>query len=100
MINSVPNGDWSNSVPGRKIPEGPIGIYSIIILELRVLIIGYFSLRSKDTLFTNLYLPCHCSVTSNFTKKNEKCLIICIIKIKAFGMGLGAYMAGIGSDII
>ena len=22
MLNSVPNGDWSNSVPGRKIPEG------------------------------------------------------------------------------
>ena len=22
MINSVRNGDWSNSVPGRKIPEG------------------------------------------------------------------------------
>ena len=25
MVNSVLNGDWSNSVPGRKIPEGPIG---------------------------------------------------------------------------
>ena len=23
MLNSAPNGDWSNSVPGRKIPEGP-----------------------------------------------------------------------------
>ena len=23
MLNSVLNGDWSNSVPGRKIPEGP-----------------------------------------------------------------------------
>ena len=22
MVNSVLNGDWSNSVPGRKIPEG------------------------------------------------------------------------------
>ena len=22
MLNSIPNGDWSNSVPGRKIPEG------------------------------------------------------------------------------
>ena len=22
MLNSVLNGDWSNSVPGRKIPEG------------------------------------------------------------------------------
>ena len=25
MLNSVLNGDWSNSVPGRKIPEGDIG---------------------------------------------------------------------------
>ena len=25
MLNSILNGDWSNSVPGRKIPEGPIG---------------------------------------------------------------------------
>ena len=24
MLNSVLNGDWSNSVPGRKIPEGMI----------------------------------------------------------------------------
>ena len=23
MLNSVLKGDWSNSVPGRKIPEGP-----------------------------------------------------------------------------
>ena len=23
MLNSILNGDWSNSVPGRKIPEGP-----------------------------------------------------------------------------
>ena len=26
MLNSVLNGDWSNSVPGRKIPEGPEGM--------------------------------------------------------------------------
>ena len=26
MINSVQNGDWSNSVPGRQIPEGPPGV--------------------------------------------------------------------------
>ena len=25
MLNSVLNRDWSNSVPGRKIPEGPVG---------------------------------------------------------------------------
>ena len=25
MLNSVLNGDWSNSVPGRKIPEGHSG---------------------------------------------------------------------------
>ena len=25
MLNSVLNGDWSNSVPGRKIPEGRLG---------------------------------------------------------------------------
>ena len=25
MLNSVPNGDWCNSVPGRKIPEGLSG---------------------------------------------------------------------------
>ena len=24
MLNSVLNGDWSNSVPGRKIPEGSL----------------------------------------------------------------------------
>ena len=29
MLNSVLNGDWSNSVPGRKIPEGAAGIIDI-----------------------------------------------------------------------
>ena len=24
MLNSVFNGDWSNSVPGRQIPEGAV----------------------------------------------------------------------------
>ena len=31
MLNSVLNGEWSNSVPGRKIPEGPLCIGACIL---------------------------------------------------------------------
>ena len=30
MLNSVLNGDWSNSVPGRKIPEGMTCSYPVL----------------------------------------------------------------------
>ena len=32
MLNSVLNGDWSNSVPGRKIPEGGGGNVGTILI--------------------------------------------------------------------
>ena len=41
MLNSVLNGDWSNSVPGRKIPEGS---------ELELLVVDCsFMLSIEDT---------------------------------------------------
>ena len=26
MLNSILNGDWSNSVPGRQFPKGPVAL--------------------------------------------------------------------------
>ena len=33
MQNSILNGDWSNSVPGRKIPEGFVDAITELITE-------------------------------------------------------------------
>ena len=77
MLNSVLNGDWSNSVPGRQIPEGQISMISNSVTHLQ----SYTNSAIADIAWNS-------APTSPETWRERRCLRIerryCNIKWRVF----------------